>query len=383
MKKIWHALLKQPKHWRILPLAILALLSVKPAIFTWNLVCSGKYFNDRPYRAESHMYAAILSRPAAFHGFKKYNWNSAARLLMKSVVKTRDLSRLDRAKPSPSDRKRIKESFRNNLYLHRLFPGFLPEARRPENLDPLSLEFLADSMLNRLNKAAFENHLSRFSREFLLNVADYCKWKGNAQMAESLTAAAGVYRTDRTYRPYRTSRPRKPRVSYIPPGDFERNWVYLDMANKKPYAEGSFTVDVTQIGNLEAVRLMGFYTRKAKGRSPARGGLRLKRPLAIGKGYFRFSLYYLTRTGREAASFHLGGGLSEYGLPPTGDRWVRADYYIDNMSPVIQTLRPMVRMKGTGALWFSGVRLVKLEEPPPQDSRPPLELERFVPEDVP
>lgn len=383
MKKIWHAFLKQPKHWRILPLVILALISIKPAIFTWNLVWSGKYFNQESRRAESHMYAAILSRPSAFHGFKKYNWNSAARLLMKSIVMTRDLKRLDRAKLPPPDRRRLKETFRNNLHLHHLFPGFLPRASRPENLDPLSLELLSNSTLNQLNKAAFENHLSRLSREFLLNTADYCKWKGNAQMAESLVTAAGVYRTDRTYRPYRSARPRKPLPSYIPPGGFDENWVYLDMANKKPYGEGSFTMDVVQIGSVEALRLMGFYTGKLKGRSPARGGVGLKKTIAVDRGFYRFSLYYVTRTGREAASFRLGGGLPEYGLPPTGDQWNRVDYYIDNMSSGIDTLRPMIRMKGTGALWLSGVQLVKLEESPPHGPQFPLALERFIPEDAP
>lgn len=381
MEKKWQAFLKQPKQWRLLLLIIIALISIKPAIFTWNLIWSGNYFRTKPSHAEKHMYAAVFSRPAAFHAFKKYDWNTAARLLIKSIIVSRDLERLEKAELTATDRQRLKSRFQNNLYLQHLFPGFLPPANHPEHLDQLSLEFLADARLNRLNKEALENYLSRMSREFLLNLADYCKWEGNPQLAESLTAAAGFYREDKTYRPYRTYKTDKTYRSYLPPSTFPENWVFSNMANQQPFAEGSFTMDVLHWDGIDVIRLMGFYTRQMKGRADARGGIRLNSPLTIDRGYFRFTLYYATRTGNEGASFMLAQALPEYGLPSTREQWVRMDYYLDNSSAAFNTIRPIIRMKGTGAFWISGVQLVKLEKPPRSHLDSPLVFERFLVED--
>jgi hypothetical protein len=375
MSEKWKALREAGKYWKHLLLIVLLLASVKPAVLTWYLIRAGAYFRVQPKAAEGHMFSAILHRPAAYHAFKKYNLATADRLLLKSLVKTREFHRLEEANLSPQGLARLKQQAKNNLYLLYLFPRFINEVRQPENLDTLSLELLANPAANPLSRQVFDLHLTSLSRGFKENMADYCQWQGNPAMAEYWNKAV-----DAPIRPGTAGPPDLERLlltsGFGSDKEIRTAWRFANMANVKPFGDGSFTMGRDRIGDGHVLRLMGFFTDNRTARTPARAGAWYAKPIPVTGRIYRFSFYYATRTGHEKPSFFLANNLPEQFLPHTKGQWIKVEFYIRNQDNRFKQLRPLVRMWGTGSMWVDDVELTELTGPPAKEFlEHPLRLE--------
>ncbi|MCP5046817.1 MAG: hypothetical protein GY940_06575 [bacterium] len=365
----WNGFRSYKKYWKYFLAAIVLLLSIKPALLTWHLAQSGRHHRVHQTEAGEHMTAVLRHRPSAYHAFKKYGPAAADRLLMKLLIDTKEFHWLTDASLTPVDLARIKAAFKNNLYLHRLFPGFIDTVRHPENPDPLSLELLADPAANGLSEEVFREYIPSLPDEFKANVAGFCRWKGNEELIKSWTWTIPDSLDSATEPPPMPLKPVETKNNLLnSPGfdsaeGFKTHWVFSNMAGSPPFADGSFTMGQQPLGQNKVLRIMGFFSGGQTPRTQSRAGAWYKKAVPVTKGYYVFSFDYATATGSESPSFYLWKKIREQKLPAIPGHWRNVIFVLDNTGGRHKWLKPLIRMWGTGSLWVDNVCLLKVTDP--------------------
>jgi hypothetical protein len=146
---------------------------------------------------------------------------------------------------------------------------------------------------------------------------------------------------------------------------FEREWYLSKMAGYGSFPDGSFTMglDSAVESRNRYLRIMGFYAGSAPGKGKARGGAWAREKIPIQAGYYLLGFDYLTKTGKERASFYLWKGIDEVHLPDTGGNWKKAVYFLNNADGRHTVLKPLFRMWGTGTVLIDNVYLARVTHP--------------------
>jgi len=375
------------KYLEPLALVVLVLVSIKPAIFTWHLIRAGNDYRPCKQQAAAHMYKCLLLKPSVYRAFKKYHPGTADNLVIKSAIYNKNIDRLKDSRPEPADISRIKSTFKDNFYLRHLFHRFLQGVRgqNPENLDDVSLELLADPTMNTLTISIFKKIAPSFSRDFVENLGDFCRWKGNHRLADYLTVAHDIEKkipakpalpslnrqksTDRLKEilpiKYKRANILLEKNLLKSPGfndgkEIERHWYFSDMAGFNPFADASFTMGPDSIEKNGVLRVMGFFVDNKQSKSNARGGAWCKKRIPIKTGHYLFSFDYTTKTGKEGPSFYLGEGIGEKRIPAADGKWKKAIFILDNAHGKLKFVKPLIRIWGTGSLWVDNVFLARV-----------------------
>ncbi|HLP57861.1 MAG TPA: hypothetical protein VK186_03490 [Candidatus Deferrimicrobium sp.] len=380
-------IIKKYSRWVLLLVILLA--SIKAIFFTWNLVWANYFFySNNKENAAAYMYRIVSANPIVYRSFQNAQKNLVEDFLVKKALyaKYRDNKNIFEtftAKKSLKDLsiERFKTLYRDNFYLQYLFP--LPPPPPPqsnwENLDPVSLELLADKSLNPLTLSLWEKVKPTVDPEFTTNLADYCRWQGNAELAASLeknTAAKNFYYPEgpgksESLKQLLKNIKKKNKLTnenleeYQPgsedfndPATFNKKWAFSAMSGTKDPRAASFTMglDGTGTGN-GCLRLMGFFngSKDGKTKTTARGGAMRKEKVPISKEYYLLSFDYLTATGRERPSLFLWKGIWEIFLPPTGGKWKKAVCFLNNSTGTYTGIKPFFRMWGTGSVLIDNV----------------------------
>jgi hypothetical protein len=388
---------KKKKVLKFVLILILLVISIKPLQFTYHLMRAGYYYYfDKP-KAETQIVAAINKRPSVYHSFRTFNHSQADRLLMKSIIDNESLKPLNSAHLTPGQLNRIKKTYNNNIYLAYLFPKYWPQVRHIQDLEPLSLQLLADPSYNPLTEKAFSKHLSHFSIHFMVNLSQYCNWQGNHRMGqfweqhavargwtkptqkinqqplrynqsvrELVRLLATMYNIKYTEKQIiKGNRIKNPGIEN--PLELTGNWEFKEMANSKHFGNGSFVMGPDKSANNTYFRLMGFYTNrnvlkaKSKKRQLASGGAWYREKIDISPGLYLFTFDYATFYGVESATFHLGKFIKQPKLPHTRRSWQKVFFFLNNSKGQFKSLRPLIRMLGTGTFLVDNIALLKIE----------------------
>jgi hypothetical protein len=142
----------------------------------------------------------------------------------------------------------------------------------------------------------------------------------------------------------------------------EKAWEFLDMSSRVPFAKGSFAggADPQADG---ALRVMGFFVKDEPGKVPCRAGFGRKQAIPLGAKTYLCYFFYRTLGRAERPSFWLAAPefMPERELGPTAGAWRRVLYVFDNGKLGIPEVQPILRMWGTGTVWFAGPGLRELE----------------------
>jgi hypothetical protein len=271
-----------------------------------------------------------------------------------------------------------------------LFPP-APSESNWKNPDAVSLELLADKTLNSLSLSLWEKVKPTVDREFAANLADYCRWQGNTELAERLERDFGMVKpflkpgspTGResfkhllktllkkkklTLDDLRENRPGSEDFNDM--RAFKKKWEFSCIAVNKDVRVASFTMGLDGDGENHCLRLMGFFAGgggdgdDGKTKFRARGGAMCKDRLPISRGYYLLSFDYLTATDREKPSFYLWKGISEAYLPATGGAWKKAVYFLNNSTGGFTDIKPFFRMWGTGTVLIDNVYFAAVTKP--------------------
>lgn len=389
-KKLWH----EHPYLKYIVFVFVFLLSLKPAELSWHLLQAGYYFQVDRHLMQKHMEMAITIRPKVYQIFKKYSYTAADDALMKSLIIQGKRSLLVAALPKKEDMVRFQKKYKNNVYLRFLFPGLLSAKPMLENLDDVSLALLADKKVNHLTLQVFKPLLAGLSPFFMENVADYCRWQGNTELAAFWAAQArprlvkgkpfvptnpvttaidtqtslarlGVICTQKFNFSLDTADIRVNLLqagSFNEPQEWETVWSFSDVADVVGLGSGSFTVGPQRQNGNGLLRLMGFFVKNNPDQRPARGGVRLDKIISLDMAYYIFSFDYAAQTGKESVSFYLGDYLGERRLPAVKGLWKKTVLLINNLSGKYNQVQPIIRMWGKGTLLVDNVCLFKLGE---------------------
>ncbi len=88
--------------------------------------------------------------------------------------------------------------------------------------------------------------------------------------------------------------------------EFQQEWGFSKMAGNKPFADGSFIIGRDKTNGNACLRVMGFYFDTKAKKSRARGGARFNGRIPLRKSFYILSFDFLTKTGKETASFFPG-----------------------------------------------------------------------------
>ncbi len=382
-------------------LAAALLLSIKPALFTWDLMMTNYHLRNDNGSAGDHMYNTLRTRPSVYHVYKKYKHSRVDEVILKKAVYSKHNENINIFETLD---KHTKESgtpgfetrFKDNFYFRYLFapPGTGNGNIQGnwQNLDAVSLDLLADPRMNALTLSLWEKMKwpAALDETFAANLADYCRWKGNSALSDYLEKNTG--KTVRKQIPPSILKGFDPRASVLRLGEillernkltagdfnanrikngdfedsdrvFEKYWYLTEMAGRKPYAEGSYTMGLDHAGGNRYLRIMGLYNGNVKGKSKVRGGAWAREKIPVKKGFYIFCFDYLTKTGDEKPSFYLWRGIKEPRLPETGGKWKKAVYFLNNDSEEHTILKPFFRMWGTGTVFIDNVYLARITHP--------------------
>jgi hypothetical protein len=144
---------------------------------------------------------------------------------------------------------------------------------------------------------------------------------------------------------------------------FGRSWEFLDMSGRDPFAAGSFAGGFDPKAG-STFRIMGFYAGATTGRIPCRAGFGLRQALRLGPETYVFTFRYRTLGDAELPSFWLAAVeyLSERRLEPMAGEWRRTFFIFRNAELGIPEVKPLLRMWGTGTVWFADIGLYAVEE---------------------
>jgi hypothetical protein len=373
------------KYLKLFFLILILILSIKPFLFTWNFVRAAFHAGKDPAAAGVHMYRALSYKPPVYDIFNHYHPWAVERYLVRSAVITGDKSKLDNPGPGV-DRAKLLARFSGNFYVQDLL-GALHEQKDLQNLDPVSLDFLADPRMNPVTRSIMEKIRPGLDRAFIKNLLDYVTWKENTTLASALrtafnikaapftggrlAAAPGTWKTE-ILKKYGLGREEVGKnllgcPGFSDPRCVEQHWYFSVMAGKTVFSRGSFVMgtDVAANGQRSnpVIRIMGFFVSRQPGKSRPRAGIRGRKKIPAENGYYVFSFDYCTATGDEAASFWLSRGVKEMRLPATGKKWRTVFFILNNSANAHELLNPLVRMWGTGTLLVDNMFLAKIIPP--------------------
>lgn len=390
-----------------LPLLLL-LVSIKPILFTWNYFLAKIQFDirDDKHKGYVFLYKAIHYNPSEFLLFKTDKKEMADALVTVSAHRE-NLKFIENFARSPLDMAYFEKEYRDNIYFQYL-KGNLNQGRNWQNLDKVSFELLGDPTLNPLTILIFEKLRNQFTQPFVENLVELCHWKKNTELANYLVISYNLKDSFLEHQqlsniPWETSiellqdyvgqqwardsfnlgHNLLPISSFGNAEQFEKFWDFSDMAGGESFGKASFLLGLDMAGARRMARLMGFWVGKRKDKEAPRGGLWLKKPVRVFKGYYVFGFDYLTKTGNELPSFFLWKGIAERWLPPTNNRWHKVVFIIDNSKFRHYMMKPLIRMWGTGTMLVDNVFLGRVRhkgEVPPQKNQTILMVYNVEPE---
>lgn len=388
----------------LLPAAVV-LLSIKPAIFTWDLMMANYHIRNDNGGSAGHMYNTLRTRPTVYRVYKKYKHSRIDDVIAKRAVYSKYNENINifdtfNAHAEELALSRFETRFKDNFYFRYLFASgdidYGSIDGNWQNLDGVSLDLLADPRMNALTLSLWEKMKwpAALDDTFTANLADYCRWKGNTALSDHLEKTAGKTARKTESKPIDPSvlQGHNPRASLrrlgeilfeknkLTAGDFEANrlkngdfedsngefekhWYLTKMASRVPFGDGSFTMGLDTAGENRYLRIMGLYAGNVKGKQNVRGGAWAREKIPIKKGFYIFCFDYLTKTGNEKPTVYLWKGIDELDLPGTGGKWKKAVYFLNNVSGEHTVLKPFFRMWGTGTVLIDNIYLARITHP--------------------
>ncbi|MCP4152218.1 MAG: hypothetical protein GY757_31050 [bacterium] len=384
--------------WKIIrysALLVVLLVSIKAILFTWTLIKADYYYRGTKQERDYYLYKCVTLKPSVYHVFSKINQRTIDDVIARKVIygKYRDKKNIFAELTGTEEltQKQFSEKYRHNLYFQYLFPGTGHGNWR--NLDTVALGILADQSMNRLTEDIIKQFKPLFPVDFTENLIDYCRWQENHSLADfllSTTVTKNKHRKIEKGPDYRDSLKLhhvllKEKYGIVTevlaenlvkkPGfrlsgeEFRQGWGFSKMAGRKPFSEGSFIIGPDKTSGNACLRIMGFYTGNVKEKSQARGGALLYGRIMLRKSFYIISFDYLTKTGKENASFFPGNKNKEYYLPPTNGSWHKAHLILENKNGGRGFFRPLFRMWGTGTMLVDNLVIAPLPKIIPQPGK--------------
>jgi len=370
------------KYVKIILLAVVVVISIKPVLFTWNFIRANFYLQKNKFKAGMYMANTLSYKPSVYRVFNKYAPMAVEKYLVKSAIYKNDRKPLQvysHLIPFAA----IQEHFSNNFYFRDLL-GQLHQKRDWRHLDEISLDLLADVQMNQRTMAIFEKIAASFDRKFIKNVADFVSWRGNVSLRDYLVSAyaipapfSGADMMDVNYNESVSGLEKVMRQKYklradrlgenlvqcpgfTDPGCTGKEWYFSGMFNGKNFSRGSFFMGTDKIGKRKnpVIRVMGFFISHDTNKSAPRAGVRSRKRIAAENGFYVFSFDYCTITGSERPSLFLSKGI-EKRIPSTGGQWKKVIFILNNAFNQHEYLNPLIRMWGTGTLLVDNVFLSK------------------------
>ena len=387
--------------------AVAVFVSIRPAIFTWDLVMANYQLWNKGGSSGDHIYNTLRVRPSIYRVYKKYKQSGIDNVIVKQAIYSKynndiDIFPIFEKYDGELALSYFENTFKDNFYFRYLFsPG--PDGSGEiqgnwKNLDAVALHILADPAMNPLTLSLWEKMKfpSSIDSKFAANLSDYCLWKGNKELGDILVnkvkqkmGETGIKEIDPSLMNGYDSRTsflylveilkEKNRLTsgdfsgnLLDNGDFNgsidrfnREWYLSKMAGYGTFPDGSFTMglDSCESRRNRFLRIMGFFAERVPGKGKARGGAWAREKIKIQTGYYLFSFDYLTKTGKERGSFYLWKGINEIHLPETGGKWKKAIYFLNNADGKHTVLKPLFRMWGTGTVSIDNVYLARVTHP--------------------
>jgi hypothetical protein len=362
----------------------LAVISLKPVLFTWNLIQANFYLKKDPCEAGAYMTRALVYKPPVYRIFNTYAPGVIENWLVKSAIHRQDKT-FFRAYAHLVPLEGLEARFRDNFYWQYLL-GQIDQKRDWQYLDPVSLDLLADPRMNSLTQVILEKIAASFDQDFTRNLADFAGWKGNEPLRQYLTSTSPVQPLsfDSTqlsgcnYRESLAGLKSMLRVNFqlkageigenlLPCPGFsqpkcrEKSWYFSNLASNAHFGRGAFIMglDTTGKDNNPVIRLMGFYAGSEPGKAKPRAGVRSRQTLLAENGFYVFGFDYFTVSGGECPSFWLCNGVEKQ-LPPTQRKWKKVLFILNNAFNRYDVLNPLIRLWGTGTMLVDNVFLAKV-----------------------
>jgi hypothetical protein len=376
---------KRPIAGVLLGVALLV-LSIKPFLFTWNFIQAVFHLERNPSKAGPYLAGTLACKPAAYKIFNENSPLAVERYLVKSAVYKKDRSLLDNP-PGGMDISTVYLKFKDNFYLQDLL-GNIGKERDWENLDEVSFALLTDREMNPATIEIIEKIGGSLDPGFIGNLVDFLSWKQNSQLCRYLASrylpegrpfrSEGLKSRDVEESAARLEAVLDEKYKLKPDemgdnlvrcpgfadyGQVKTYWYFSKMAGKTVFSRGSFFTGLDRSGINPVMRVMGFFVSTEPGKSKPRAGVRYRGRFPAENGFYVFSFDYCTATGKERPSFFLANGLPERPLPPTGQKWQKVIFVLNNSANTYNQLNPLVRMWGTGTLLVDNVFLAKVITP--------------------
>jgi hypothetical protein len=149
--------------------------------------------------------------------------------------------------------------------------------------------------------------------------------------------------------------------SFGDPDSLKKYWAFSDMADRPPFAKGSFYGDFDAVSE-NSLRVMGFFVMPAADKVASRAGFWYKDEIPLTEKKYLFYFRYKTLRGEERPTFYLSRAFGkEWRLEPADVHWREVYFVFDNGRWKIPSLRPLLRIWGPGAAWFDDVCLLEVE----------------------
>jgi hypothetical protein len=381
-------------------MAVLIVVSIKPLQFTLNFITAAFRVDRSEGEAAAPMIRSVNVKPSVLRVYEEYRPGLIEGYLIKKAVYADDRRFLETL-PGGIDASKLKETYRDNIYVGRLL-GTLEQREedgRWQHLDSVSLEILADKTMNPVTDEILKKISPRLDAAFIKNLADYTYWRGNGQLSRSITALIGDVKQE-DGRPVFLARHVPGRstaaamvslAAYLEEthrltvedigsnllenpgfdnpginGDKAEHWYFSRMAGKKKFSRGSFYMDRDTVGTGGGnwvMRIMGFFISRDSGKSRPRAGVRSRPQMVAENGYYVFGFDIYQVTGKERPSFWLAQGMHEKRLRPEPGKWRQVIFILNNSKNKYTYLNPLVRMWGTGTILVDNMVLAKITAP--------------------
>lgn len=390
LNPFWKKGFRNPKNFLLgFLVAVVLIFSIKPFLFTVGLIDAGLSAGGED--DGSAIYKVISFKPSLYNFFNEKKPGAVESYILRSAIEENDRRILDRyADIKPEKAPGLHKRFKDNFYFHHL-TGTIDAAFPHEwnNLDNVALHILADSSKNDLTLSILEKIRTHLQPLFIRNLAEYTTWKGNSGLSKqilsrfpidkinplppsptlefSLKALENYLGFKYKLAPGGLSENLLESPAFNEPSGFENDWYFSLMASKKKFAAGSFVMGLEPQSSKDnkvknnAVRIMGFYAGRKKGKSRPRAGVRYRQHLPAENGFYIFSFDYCTATGKESPSLWFARGLRENHLPVTGGQWKKVVFVLNNAFNDYPRLNPLIRMWGTGTMKVDNVFLFKVK----------------------
>jgi len=370
------------KYLKVLLLAVVLVISIKPFLFTWNFILANFHLKKNKFKAGAYIANTLSYKSSVYLVFNKHAPTVVEKYLVKSAIYNNDRKSLQGYSPV-IPLSAIQAKFNDNFYLRDLL-GNLHQKKDWQHLDEVSLALLADPQMNRRTTDVFEKIGPCFGKKFIKNLADFVSWKGNPSLCdylvstyaipppfstvdlegvnynESVSGLKKIMWAKYKLRADRLGENLLPCPGFTDQRCREKKWYFSRMFKTKAFSRGSFFMGTDKIGESKnpVIRVMGFFITHDANKSKPRAGVRSRKRIAAENGFYVFSFDYFTITGSEKPSFFLGKGM-EKRLPSTRKQWKKVIFILNNAFNDYDYLDPLIRMWGTGTLLVDNVFLSK------------------------